>query len=115
VRDTRKHIEIQGEWYVPQVDIYQVQIATGDARRDGRAPSHDGECVWLFWSRNEWIIEDNAGVMSSSWTGDPDLPNWLNDEIDTYRGRTDGGQFTGCGSQALELMLNAEWLKDYAE
>lgn len=40
----------------------------GEARAEGRAPSHDGEYVTVLGDPTamEWIAEGNAGIMASS-------------------------------------------------
>jgi len=113
--EQREPMEIQGRYYVPQMSIYQAQIPTGAARRDGRAPSHDGECVWVFWTLAtntgmRWIVEDNAGV---SYTSE-DYDNADEEELAEVLECIDepGNQrLTGSGSEALDLMVLAGWLK----
>ena len=52
--------------------IYTAIIPIGEARREGRQPSHDGEYLRLYWhserreyGQPQWILEDNAGVAAS--------------------------------------------------
>lgn len=47
--------------------VYQAQIAIGAARREGRQPNHDAEYLMLYWREGgeEWLLEDNAGVVAS--------------------------------------------------
>lgn len=114
--EQREPMEIQGRCYIPQVAIYQAQVATGAARREGRAPSHDGECVWVFWTTADtllrWIVEDNAGVSYTSENyADVDVDD---DELaDVVEGIDIPGNqpLTGSGSEALDLMVLAGWLK----
>ena len=114
--DISTPMEIQGRYYIPRVSIYQAQIPTGAARRDGRAPSHDGECVWVFWTTAEglrrWIVEDNGGVSytSESYT-DVDVDEEELAEVLECIDEPGNQPFTGSGSEALDLMVLAGWLQ----
>ena len=41
--------------------IYSRQITTGDALREGRAPSHDGEYLTLYYAEGDWFLSGNGG------------------------------------------------------
>jgi hypothetical protein len=44
--------------------IKRGQISIGLARAEGRAPSHDGEYLAVYYKHGgDWIIESNAGVV----------------------------------------------------
>lgn len=112
----REPMEIQGRYYIPQVPIYQAQIPTGAARRDGRAPSHDGECVWVSWTTADtllrWIVEDNGGVSYTSETyTDVDVDEEELAEVMECIGEPGNQPFAGSGSEALDLMVLAGWLQ----
>lgn len=51
-------------------------IAVGDAYVEGRAPSHDGECLSVYYVPGDerYMVEDNAGL---AWTyyGEEDVLN----------------------------------------
>ena len=47
------------------MNVLYTLIPTGNARAEGREPSHDGEFLSLYWYGNEWILEDNAGVVGT--------------------------------------------------
>jgi hypothetical protein len=45
--------------------VFYVQIPVGKARDEGRVPNHDGEFLGLYWHGDEWIVENNAGVVGT--------------------------------------------------
>lgn len=43
--------------------VFYTKIPIGKAREEGMVPGHDGEYLSLYWYGDEWILEDNAGVV----------------------------------------------------
>ena len=53
------------------MNIKRGEIRIGAARDENRAPSHDGEYLSVYYAADgsgDYIIEDNAGVVSTSRT-----------------------------------------------
>jgi len=50
-------------------DIRNYQVAIGDARAEGRQPSHDGEYFSIYYIHGDpaWVAEGNAGVVASDF------------------------------------------------
>jgi len=101
--EQRDPLEIQGRCYIPQVPIYQAQI-----------PSGAGECVWVTWTTADtflrWIVEDNGGVAytSENYT---DVDEEELAEVLECIDEPGNQRLTGSGSEALDLMVLAGWLK----
>lgn len=101
--------------------VHQKRITIGAARREGRAPSHDGEFVTLAWDdHGHWLIEDNAGVVADSETGVTYLDACgaeataedaeIQQEIDGYLATCPpGGAAAGLGGQAQGLARSWGW------
>jgi len=97
------------------------RIEIGAARREGRAPSHDGEFLTLAWDNHgHWLIEDNAGVAADSEQGVPYLEacggeateedERIQREIDGYLATCPPpGATVGLGNQAKELARYWGW------
>jgi hypothetical protein len=45
--------------------VFYSRISIGKAREEGRVPDHDGEYLSLYWCGDEYIIENNAGVIGT--------------------------------------------------
>lgn len=46
--------------------VNYTRIAIGDARREGREPSHDGEYLTLAQDdQGRWLLEDNSGIIGT--------------------------------------------------
>ena len=103
--------------------VHQKLITIGAARREGRAPSHDGECITLAWDdHGHWLIEDNAGVAADSEQGVTYLEacggeatvedEEIQQEIDAYLATCPpppGGATVGLGGQARGLARYWGW------
>ena len=50
--------------------IYSRQITTNPALREGRAPSHDGEYLTLYFAEGDWFLTGNGGPCDIDGTSD---------------------------------------------
>ena len=104
-------------------NIQASRIDTGAARDEGRAPSHDGEYMTLFYvpGESDWILEGNGGVVTTDDDprpgGTDDDPQWesmLAEVLDDIA-KGHGGEATSCGHEASGLMEQIGWLTDDGE
>ena len=68
------------------MSIKRGQISIGAAQAEGRAPSHDGEYVSVYYKHDgeDYIIEGNGGVVATSWTIE-DMIGMADDEDEALR------------------------------
>ncbi|MCL6479881.1 MAG: hypothetical protein K6T65_16035 [Peptococcaceae bacterium] len=66
-------------------NICQDIIVIGAARKEGRAPSHDGEYLTVFYvpGEDDYIVEDNGGLAWTSY-GETDVVSDAPDEEQEY-------------------------------
>ena len=89
------------------------QIRIGAAREEGRAPSHDGEYLSVYYraGRGEYIVTHNAGV---AWTDESDAEDRdgeLDVEAQEIVAQDRGEPATGhIGAEELDLMVSAGWV-----
>jgi len=117
--------------------ISSTTIRTGAARREGRQPSHDGECVTCYYvpgGDGTYLVEDNAGVSWSSYdegeaddisdeareTGadDPrELEAEARDDVARDRGEPIGavGDVATVGGECANIMVQWGWAEWPAE
>jgi len=48
--------------------VNKIGITIGAARREGRAATHDGECITLALDdQGRWLLEGNAGLITTNY------------------------------------------------
>ena len=106
--------------------IKTARIATGEARAEGRQPSHDGEYISIYYNTdnpNLIVAEDNAGMFCLDDAGLnfdclPEdqaavlLEEWLGIQSEAYEiTREDLGEpLRHCGSEAKAEMIRLGWI-----
>lgn len=102
--------------------IKRGQISIGAARAEGRAPSHDGEYLSVYYKHGgDYIIEGNCGVVATSWTIE-DMIGMADDEDEALRWQaeaeaivdTDSGEDWDrerMGLESRELAEEFGWLR----
>lgn len=93
--------------------IMTATIAIGTARREGRAPSHDGEYISIYYRHGdgEIIAEHNGGSFCLDDWNDEDRPEDKQVWAESYAAKSAGiGEpLRRCGSEARAEMIELGW------
>lgn len=102
-------------------NIHQDIIIIGAAKEEGRAPSHDGEYITVFYvpGQEDYIVESNGGVAWTSFNESdvlsdcndedrPDLESQI-DEANLIVSKNTGKPVTSMGSSAKDIAVVWGW------
>jgi hypothetical protein len=94
-----------------KMTILSRQIAVGRARKENRAPSHDGEYITAYFSdvTGDIVAENNGGTFCVDDLGEEDEDAEVQAEIYKAARTMDGVPLKSCGTEAKREIIALGW------